>query len=196
MTWKKQLAVTAVVVLAAGCAGAAHSNRVAGHRDELVTRSVGAATTPEPEPATSADRLASPFTYDDGFTRFDPPPAAAQPTINSVDAVAALARTGLYADELAGKRPLSFLASYTSFGDATPGGDGSLIPAQPPVLVWVVRYEGVLDSSSLSSTKVSHDIVAIVDAANGTLDDVMSGLPDLQAAGIPRAHPSKASAAG
>lgn len=50
----------------------------------------------EPEPNIVSDRLDAPFTYDDGFLRFDPPPDGFSPAIMSSDAYQAFLDSGVY----------------------------------------------------------------------------------------------------
>jgi hypothetical protein len=70
----------------------------------------------EPQPNIVSDRLAAPFTYDDGFLRFDPPPDEFSPAIMSSDAYQAFLDSGVYPGVSQISTPQFFLAAFTTYG--------------------------------------------------------------------------------
>lgn len=169
------------------------------------TESASPSPSSEPEPILQGDLLANPYSYGDGFIRFDPPPSNYSPSISAASALAAFEATGLYGGNLQGKSRQEFLADYRGYEGATSVSSvsGDLQPsAQMPA--WVILYESVPDSvsgagcaksseSCPSAPVVLHDIIAIVDADTGMVEQVTSDLPDQTPQGPPTSQQAKPS---
>jgi hypothetical protein len=202
----KGMTIVLVVLASLGMAGCGYKM---GHGPQAqasatVAAGVTASPTPspEPEPAVQGDRLAAPYSYSGGFVHFGPPQDSYVPVVSAADALSAFEKTGLYSNELAGKTPTEFLASYTSYeGSEAVTASGQLMPNIDQQPAWVIRYENVPDTSSGTGGLVGspgagtvvflHDIVAIVDADTGVVEEVNSDVPDQVAQGPPQAHPQK-----
>jgi hypothetical protein len=144
----------------------------------------------EPAPVIASNRLVAAFSYDKGMVGLAPAAASQTPALTGARAYAAFQASGLYSTASSYSTPEIFFALYTNYGQGTATGTG-LTATHVREPVWVVRFANVPDSASgagsaagssatTGSAEVLHDIVAIIDDASGTLQDVYSDLPDPQ----------------
>lgn len=163
----------------------------------------------EPSPSIDSDRLVSPFTYDDGFLRFDPPADGYTPAITSAEAYQAFLDTGAYPGIEEYSEPEFFLAQVTTYGEGSESDEGLGI-GYDHVPVWVIRFINVPDDpagpgdgptegdSPSPQTPVLQDVVIFVNADTGKAlqlrsdrpDDVAQLSPPTAAPGKPSQSPS------
>jgi hypothetical protein len=141
--------------------------------------------------AASGDRYGAvrgAVTYEDGSVRFDPADPSDAEDIPASVALADYKKTGLYAGAAKYSTPTVELADFTDFGSGTASTDGTLIPAHKSERSWVITYTGVPDVGSgggvvaggqlPSPATEIHNVMAIVDASDGTVIEVFSAVPD------------------
>jgi hypothetical protein len=191
---KAFLILFTTAMLLAACArvdGSAPSAGQTSSQEQIGPPSSAAEATGEPTPDVTSDRLAAPFTYDEGLTRLDPADGSFSPQISSSEAYQIFLKSGVYPNAPRVSTPQLFLANYTTYvqGNGSATG-GSVSYDQLPV--WVIRFTDVPDEASgaggaagsetsVGSSVELHDILAIVDATDGTPVAVLSDLPDATA---------------
>lgn len=192
--------LAAIILLAATVLTAcADRNHASSSRSHDVSTSQHASVSPDGSQGSGVDRLASPVSYSDGEYYFDVAPSTFVPKVTSTDALTTFTDTNIYSADVAGHVPQIFVALLTDYERSTQvDSAGKLLPSTSKEPVWVVRYSGVamapIDAGVASDSSVAsgvptqtnsdaraQDILAVVDAVSGTLEEVLTSDADPQA---------------